>query len=88
MSGPTVFAWYLILSGSARFVVEFLRTNAPVVFGLTQPQLWALASIVGGAGLLALSIRHARRSSPQPGAAGVAPEALGTPDREATVVAR
>ncbi len=44
---------YLILSGLSRFLVEFLRINTPALFGLTQPQLWGLASVVGGAFLIA-----------------------------------
>jgi phosphatidylglycerol:prolipoprotein diacylglycerol transferase len=40
---------YLILSGLSRFLVEFLRINTPALFGLTQPQLWGLASTVAGA---------------------------------------
>lgn len=45
---PVVFAAYLVLSGAARFLVEFLRVNDVVAIGLTQPQLWALASIAVG----------------------------------------
>ncbi len=44
---------YLMLSGTSRFLVEFLRINTPTLFGLTQPQLWGLASAVGGAVLIA-----------------------------------
>jgi phosphatidylglycerol:prolipoprotein diacylglycerol transferase len=44
------FALYLVLAGAERFLVEFLRINDPIVVGLTQPQLFALASI--GLGLL------------------------------------
>ena len=56
--GPAVFAWYLVLSGAARLAVEFLRTNTPAVLGLTQPQLWALAGMVGGVALLAAATRR------------------------------
>lgn len=55
IGGPALFGWYLVLSGAARFVVEFLRINDPVVAGLTQPQLWAMASIVGGVALIGWS---------------------------------
>jgi phosphatidylglycerol:prolipoprotein diacylglycerol transferase len=44
-----LFGVYAILEGVARFLVEFLRVNDPVAFGLTQPQLWSLFLIaVGG----------------------------------------
>ncbi|OZB89703.1 MAG: diacylglyceryl transferase, partial [Microbacterium sp. 14-71-5] len=44
-----VFGAYLVLSGVSRFFVEMLRINTRVLGPLTQPQLWALASIVLGA---------------------------------------
>lgn len=43
---------YLLLSGVARFTVEYLRINEPVVWGLTQPQLWALGCVAAGVVLL------------------------------------
>ncbi|MHB1064066.1 MAG: prolipoprotein diacylglyceryl transferase [Georgenia sp.] len=58
---PAVFGSYLVLSGIARFLVEMVRTNAPSLFGLTQPQLWALASVVIGTVLVAAT-RPLRRS--------------------------
>lgn len=48
----TVFAVYLLLTGIARFLVEFIRLNPRVIYGLSNAQLVALASIVGGALLL------------------------------------
>lgn len=45
-SALRVAALYLVLSGTARFLVELLRTNDPVVAGLTQPQLWSLVGLV------------------------------------------
>lgn len=47
-----LFASYLVLSGVARFLVEFVRTNDEVVLGLTQPQIWSLLLVAVGAGLL------------------------------------
>jgi phosphatidylglycerol:prolipoprotein diacylglycerol transferase len=47
-----LFGSYLVLSGTARFLVEFLRTNDEVLLGATQPQPWSLLLIVIGAGLL------------------------------------
>ncbi|MCB2412692.1 prolipoprotein diacylglyceryl transferase [Demequina sp. TTPB684] len=53
-----VVAGYLFLSGVARVAVEFLRINEPALWGLTQPQLWSIASIAAG---LALGVAVARR---------------------------
>ena len=50
-----VFGAYLALSGVSRFLVEFLRINEPALFGLTQPQLWALVSLVAGVALIVRS---------------------------------
>ncbi len=50
----TVLALYLLLSGAARFLVEFVRVNPRVLFGLTEAQLVSLAlMVVGGWRLLA-----------------------------------
>ena len=46
-----VFAWYLILTGLARFSVEFIRINPRVIFGLTDAQVMSLVCIIGGVGL-------------------------------------
>jgi phosphatidylglycerol:prolipoprotein diacylglycerol transferase len=49
----TIFSWYLVLSGMVRFLVEFLRINPRVAFGLTAAQLTSLALVaVGGSVLL------------------------------------
>lgn len=66
---PAVFGAYLALSGIARFLVEFLRTNEPAVIGLTQPQLWALASIGAGTALIV----HARPTRSTQASAARAP---------------
>jgi phosphatidylglycerol:prolipoprotein diacylglycerol transferase len=47
--------WYLVLAGSARFVVEFVRINPRVFYGLSEAQLIALAMVVVGAIALALT---------------------------------
>lgn len=45
-TGPVqVFACYLVLSGTARFLVEMLRVNDVSLLGLTQPQLWSLLTV-------------------------------------------
>jgi phosphatidylglycerol:prolipoprotein diacylglycerol transferase len=45
----TVFSWYLVLSGTARFLVEFVRTNPQVAWGLTEAQLTSAAIVAIGA---------------------------------------
>lgn len=47
----SVFAAYLVLTGVARFLVEFIRINPRVLFGLTNAQIASAASVVGGAAL-------------------------------------
>jgi phosphatidylglycerol---prolipoprotein diacylglyceryl transferase len=47
-----VFAWYLILTGVARFLVEFIRINPRSFFGMTNAQTASLASILVGVALL------------------------------------
>ena len=48
LTPPAVFGAYLVLSGISRFLVEYLRINEPVLLGLTQPQMWAIASMTTG----------------------------------------
>jgi phosphatidylglycerol:prolipoprotein diacylglycerol transferase len=55
-----VIALYLILAGVERFLVEFIRRNDSVFIGLTIPQLFSLAMIIGGTALL-LARRRAVR---------------------------
>lgn len=50
--GWVLFGWYLLLSGAARWLVELVRTNEPVLAGMTQPQLWALVSAAVGVALI------------------------------------
>ena len=87
-SGPALFGWYLILSGAARFLVEFLRTNDPVVVGFTQPQLWALASVSGGTALVAWASRRTVHDRDQSPGASLALTEASTPDLDQTGVAR
>jgi phosphatidylglycerol:prolipoprotein diacylglycerol transferase len=48
-----VFGAYLALAGFARFLVEFIRVNPRVLFGLTVAQIASLVLVVVGAVLLA-----------------------------------
>jgi phosphatidylglycerol:prolipoprotein diacylglycerol transferase len=44
-----LFGVYLVLAGSERFLVEFLRRNKPELAGLTEAQLTSLVMLLGGA---------------------------------------
>jgi len=67
-----VFAFYLILSGLQRFLVEFLRRNDEAVLGLTVPQLQSLALVAAGALWLTVALRRGglRRELGGPAARG------------------
>jgi phosphatidylglycerol:prolipoprotein diacylglycerol transferase len=43
-----LFALYLTLAGTERFLVEFIRRNDEVALGLTQAQLFSVAMIIAG----------------------------------------
>jgi phosphatidylglycerol---prolipoprotein diacylglyceryl transferase len=57
---------YLLLSGTARLLVEFIRRNPKVLWGLSNAQLASLGSIVIGIGLIWWA---ARRPEMDPGSA-------------------
>ena len=51
-----LFSLYLLLSGTERVLIEFIRRNSDVVAGLTLPQLISIGLMaIGGALLVALS---------------------------------
>jgi phosphatidylglycerol:prolipoprotein diacylglycerol transferase len=56
-----LFALYLVLAGTERFLIEFIRRNDAVVAGLTWPQLLSLAMVAGGAAWI-----YARRETLRP----------------------
>ena len=56
-----VFALWLVLAGTERFLVEFVRRNDTVFVGLTMPQLLSLAMMVGGGIFLAWVLRGGSR---------------------------
>jgi prolipoprotein diacylglyceryl transferase len=47
-----IFSAYLILTGTARFLVEFIRINPRVLWGLTNAQLVSIACVLAGMVLL------------------------------------
>jgi phosphatidylglycerol---prolipoprotein diacylglyceryl transferase len=62
-----LFSLYLVLAGTERFLVEFIRRNDHVLLGLTQAQLISLAMIAaGGAWLLVKSRQGSLRRGPVP----------------------
>ncbi len=61
--GGAIVGEYLVLTGIARFLVEFLRRNPHVLFGLSNAQLASAGSVVAGAVLMVLA---ARRLKPEP----------------------
>jgi phosphatidylglycerol:prolipoprotein diacylglycerol transferase len=50
-----IFCGYLILTGVARFLVEFIRINPRSFFGLSNAQAASLASVLVGVVLLGVS---------------------------------
>jgi phosphatidylglycerol---prolipoprotein diacylglyceryl transferase len=52
-----LFAFYLLLAGTERFLVEFVRRNEPVLAGLTEAQLASLVMIVAGLAWVAVAAR-------------------------------
>jgi phosphatidylglycerol---prolipoprotein diacylglyceryl transferase len=61
LTNGLLFALYLLLAGSERFLVEFVRRNDDVAIGLTQAQLISLVMIIAGALWLLLASRRAPR---------------------------
>ena len=54
-----LFALYLVLAGTERFLVEFIRRNHPGALGLTPPQWESIGMIVVGAvWMLVVARRH------------------------------
>jgi phosphatidylglycerol:prolipoprotein diacylglycerol transferase len=62
----TIVGYYLVLSGLARFLVEFIRRNPHVLWGLSNAQLASLGSVVAGVALILWAARKsiAERQSP------------------------
>ena len=56
-----ILAWYLILMGLERFLVEFIRINPRIFFGMSNAQTAALISVLIGIGMLAVSRSRFRR---------------------------
>jgi phosphatidylglycerol:prolipoprotein diacylglycerol transferase len=54
----TIVGYYLVLSGLARFLVEFIRRNPHVLWGLSNAQLASLGSVLAGVALILWAARR------------------------------
>jgi phosphatidylglycerol---prolipoprotein diacylglyceryl transferase len=54
---------YLILSGVARFLVEFIRINPKIYWGMSNAQIASLGSIVAGIVFIVAARWHAARKT-------------------------
>ena len=61
-----LFALYLVLAGTERFLIEFIRRNDDVAVGLTQAQLLSLAMVAFGGAWLAIRARRGDLVAAQP----------------------
>lgn len=52
-----IFGYYLILAGTERLVIEIIRLNPRIVFGLSQAQIISLIMIAGGVYLLSVKLK-------------------------------
>jgi phosphatidylglycerol---prolipoprotein diacylglyceryl transferase len=69
-----LFAFYLLLAGTERFLVEFVRRNEPVLAGLTEAQLLSLVMMLAGLAWILLAARSGgvRREPVRPAGASAA----------------
>ena len=56
--------YYLLLSGAARFLVEFIRRNPKIFLGLSNAQLASLGSVAAGVVLIVIATKHSRPDEP------------------------
>ncbi len=50
---------YLVLSGLARFLVEFIRINPRIYFGMSNAQVASIGSMIVGIAMIVWVRRHA-----------------------------
>jgi phosphatidylglycerol:prolipoprotein diacylglycerol transferase len=60
---------YLVLSGIARFLVEFIRINPRIYFGMSNAQVASIGSMIVGVGLIVWARRHAAAQTARAAAA-------------------
>ena len=56
---------YLVLTGLARFLVEFIRINPKIYWGMSNAQLASVGSVIAGLGLILWARRHPAPASLQ-----------------------
>src|SRR5207244_11721376 len=82
LSNGLLFALYLLLAGTERFLVEFIRRNDDVAIGLTQAQLISVAMMIaGGVWLLIAFRRTPRPATPSARPTGARHRGRGSPRR-------
>lgn len=64
LTNGLLFALYLLLAGTERFLIEFIRRNDDVALGLTQAQLTSVVMMIAGGVWLLLAYRQAPRPAP------------------------
>jgi phosphatidylglycerol---prolipoprotein diacylglyceryl transferase len=64
-----LFFLYMMLAGTVRLLVEFIRINPRVFMGLSEAQLIAIAMIIAGAALYIYTSKRAETAMPEPKAA-------------------
>jgi phosphatidylglycerol:prolipoprotein diacylglycerol transferase len=57
-----LFGVYMILAGTERFLIEFIRLNAPLWLGLTEAQLVSIGVVAAGAGTVLLLEKRRKRT--------------------------
>jgi phosphatidylglycerol:prolipoprotein diacylglycerol transferase len=57
---------YLLLTGIARFLVEFIRRNPKILLGLSNAQLASLGSVVAGLILMLIAAKHSKPAPEDP----------------------
>jgi phosphatidylglycerol:prolipoprotein diacylglycerol transferase len=57
---------YLLLTGVARFLVEFLRRNPKVILGLSNAQLASVGSVAAGLLLMWIAVRRTKLQPEDP----------------------
>jgi phosphatidylglycerol---prolipoprotein diacylglyceryl transferase len=62
----TILGDYLILSGLVRFLIEFIRRNPKVLWGLSNAQLASIGSVIAGAAILIWTATRRAVPSDQP----------------------
>jgi phosphatidylglycerol:prolipoprotein diacylglycerol transferase len=57
---------YLLLTGIARFLVEFIRRNPKILFGLSNAQLASAGSVVAGVALMWIAAARNKHAPEDP----------------------